>query len=1293
MRDDLTFEQCCALDCNRNMVVTAGPGAGKTRVLTERFCHILLTDDEAGIGDIVAITFTEKAAEEMKARIYLELTFLYNELMSVEGEGSTLVRRLKESLDGFSKNRIGTIHAFCSHLLRQYPVEAGIDPGFIIIQGLTQREMMLSAIQDAISILAKQSGDDLIELTKIFGNRRSLLEGVRQVIEHPVTFKRILETRDHLVRKPNWQAQVFTEYCAYIRDELLLPYYRGLKEMKDQKGQYEQVTASLDEWRRSKDASPDDFGIPSLFAELRRLSGERQSGSSRLIVKQGTREISYLDLLDEHVPDLFAALNPDRLYAQGLDIFLKLAERSFENYQREKARVNALDFADLEAQALEFLTRLSLSENPSLMARIQEGFRYIMVDEFQDTNQSQWEIVERLVTQNDSRGHAMLRGNKLFVVGDKRQAIYRFRGADVTVFEAVTDEIRRSNASNKSPFFWQDDRIVTRLIKADHALERKLDEQAAMCRSMASKDLERIQKGDIYLGFNFRSSPEIIAFFNHTFGPIFSNKGTPDLRDYECEYPLITMAECAEDEGEKGMVALYLIPQAKGRSSSSEGFSKPETEAMLIAEVIQRIMGRRGEQAPEYELYGSIRERIEQGEPAIGILFFAYTHIKTFEMLFRDAGLPFMVHKGRGFYRSEEVMEMIQLLRHLVDDRQRISLLAALRGPLFGLTDPEVFDFFIDERPFSERFLGSSNPYLRSVGDQLNRWRRLSSHVTIPELIRTVMRDRGMMASLSAHPNRVQRMANLEKLIEIARQFEAEGSGTLPDFVSYCIRMAEEADEEGEALVEAPHGIPIHLMTIHSAKGLEFPMVIIPELDRSLPIGQKPGKPIRLYATKGSGAETWNDREGMLPLFGVEYPLTGFRKQFSPLGILLKRRDMLEDVAENRRVFYVGCTRAMHHLILTGHLEVGKGRGGSLSSRDYREGAPVLDLLDDIWGLRAQFREDSVGRYPLGECSPRIIWEDPTPLTFAGVSNTEATLTQADFMEMDERIRKLDLTAPITIPAHYQLSPTALALYKRCPLRFYYRYELNIPENPSFSIGEGGTEETWEDKMEGESIEPRIIGIIVHAYLERHVFGSDLDHGLLDAVFSTFFGQRRETILFEKAVLDRVRARALELVNSAITDQVLLRLLSSVDQYSELPFVFNGGAYTLRGRIDKLFKHKGRDGWAILDWKTGEPRDTDPASFAREHYFDLQLACYRMVFEKLKKTKVKGLYLYFTSLGRLVEITYGEDPSKEIDDLKGFIENYQADPERVGERIKVISHARGECAACSYSIMGVCSKG
>ena len=137
--------------------------------------------------------------------------------------------------------------------------------------------------------------------------------------------------------------------------------------------------------------------------------------------------------------------------------------------------------------------------------------------------------------------------------------------------------------------------------------------------------------------------------------------------------------------------------------------------------------------------------------------------------------------------------------------------------------------------------------------------------------------------------------------------------------------MAEEEDDEGEAVTGQEKGASVQLMTIHADKGLEFPMVIIPELHRFVPRGLKPGKPVSLYTKPHAGSDIWNDQEGTLPLFSVEYPLADYGKVLGPLSFLLNKRDMLEDVAENRRVFYVGCTRAMRHLILTGYLSVEKG--------------------------------------------------------------------------------------------------------------------------------------------------------------------------------------------------------------------------------------------------------------------------------------------------------------------------------------------------------------------------------
>lgn len=1292
MPDCLTLEQYCAFDCNRNMVVTAGPGAGKTRVLTERFCHIILTRDDVSTGEILALTFTEKAAEEMKARIYMKLSEVLHEIRRMQGRDSRIARRIKGNLDDFSKNRISTIHSFCAHLLREYPVEARVDPGFSIVQGLTQREMMRKAIRSAISSLYRKDKSELTRLMRIFGSRGLLLEAVKAVIEHPMTFKRVVATKDHLLSKGNWKDQVLREYCQHLRDDILIPYYEELKWVEDGKGQYGQLVELLGEWYQNKDSRLDEFGIPDLFARLRTLARQKPSRSPRLGVRQGKREISYLDLVDTYYPDLFAACNPDSIFEQELSVFLRLARASSDCYQAERRSINALDFADLEARTLEFLSELFFSENQSLIRRIQNRFKYIMVDEFQDTNRNQWEILSLLASDRDRSGSPVLREDKLFVVGDKRQAIYRFRGADVTVFDRVIREIKRSNASNTKPILWRDQNTLKKMTSIAPDLEEELSGHTALYEEMTEQQKERIRQGDIELTVNFRSDGELIRFLNATFSNIFGNKGAGAREKYESAYLPIKGASSPNSSKPRGSAVFYLIPEGMHTVQKATGYGKAEREAFLLADIISRILGGEGREVPEYRRYGSIRRLIEKGEPAIGILLFAFTHIKTFEIILREAGIPYMVHRGKGFFRCEEIMEMVQLLEYLSDKRQTISLLAALRGPIFGLTDPEIFDLFTDLGSLEEKLLSSPQEYVRRIGGQIHTWRRLIAHLSLPELIRTIVRDRGLTAALSSHSNGIQRMANMEKFIGIARHFEAEGNGSLSDFVSYCQRMADEEDEEGEATPELGRGVPIHLMTIHAAKGLEFPMVIIPELDRSVPRGGKPGKPVRLYTTHPSRPEAWNDQEGIVPIFDVEFPLIGFRKVSSPLSFLLGRRDFLEDVAENRRVFYVACTRAMYHLILTGHQKVGKNEDdGILTSRDYREGATILELLDDIWGLSRGFQEEMVGNYPQGDACPHVVWSEPGTRGVVGVTVSEAKLTMDEFGRKDDRARELDLTGSLESPSCHQLSPTSLAVFKGCPLRFYYRYWLGIPEDPFTSWNDDYGEGLIEEKSEWGSFETRVIGTMVHAYLERHVFGSEINEDLLSSLFSRFLGHDRASMLLGHTVIERMMTRSHELLATTVKDQALVDLLEGVDQYSEVPFILNRGPrHTFRGRIDKLFKVKGGDWWSILDWKTASLDDMHPITFAKDHFLDLQLACYRFALEELKYAKVKSTYLYFNAAGKLVEVDYTGDPGQEIVMLMEFIETYKANSEGFRDRVRKMTRKEGLCSECGYFHMGLC---
>ena len=223
MFNELTIQQLCALDYNRNMVVTSGPGAGKTRILTHRFCFLLLTDETVSLPQILTLTFTEKAAEEMKGRIY---DLLINLDSRLKQKGDTDLRnRIRTAKDQFDKNRISTIHSFCANLLKEHPVESGIDPGFKIVQGIRQKMLLEKAIEDALSSIWEDNTDNLIPLLRSFGGKNNLFRAVRILTENTSVFKRVLQTSDRLFNTIDWERPVFTDYCIFIRDRYVNTIY------------------------------------------------------------------------------------------------------------------------------------------------------------------------------------------------------------------------------------------------------------------------------------------------------------------------------------------------------------------------------------------------------------------------------------------------------------------------------------------------------------------------------------------------------------------------------------------------------------------------------------------------------------------------------------------------------------------------------------------------------------------------------------------------------------------------------------------------------------------------------------------------------------------------------------------------------------------------------------------------------------------------------------------------------------------------------------------------------------
>jgi len=1281
MFQDLTLQQFCALDYKRNMVVTSGPGAGKTKILSNRFCFILLTDHSVSIPNILTLTFTEKAAEEMKARIYKMISRIEREFKG--GADDRILLRIREIREQFNKNRISTIHSFCANLLRENPIESGIDPGFSIIQGARQRDLMEESVESAVTSIWRANRDMLVPLLQSFGSRRNLISALNNIVSHPMTFEDACDTGRRLFDTKGWSGQVFSDYCRVIANDYITPYLKGLKYMEGGKGQYDELMGLLEEWRLKSRSDHEFLGIPELFASMRALSGEKQGHGASLSVEDGIKRISYGDLLEEFYPDIFCGRSPDLVFEREFKAFMEVSRVCLEQYSHEKRGINSLDFADLETQCHSFLTRLALEDRPRLK-KIQKDFRHIMVDEFQDTNITQWEIIRMLCSDRGTGGFDTLQHGKLFVVGDKRQAIYRFRGGDVTVFESVTEQIRESNPEAPEAFFWQKGEMDQMLTAINSRYPEFRDSHAHAFDALSNGERKEMLSGNVYLSDNFRTDAGPIDFLNRVFKDIFGNRGAERLERYETPHSMITMPEAKRAGGSAGgSAAFYLIPPSEGRSDPAE------REAALIADIIEGIIGRKGQENHEYRTYGDIRARIDAGQKAIGILFFRFTHVKIFEAIFREAGLNFIVHRGKGFYRCPEVMEIIQLLNYISDSRHRISLLSALRSPIFGMTDAEVFDMFYSGGVTIQKFLESNDAYIVHAGRQLMAWRFFSSRLTVAELIRLIIKDRGLIAINSVRPDGRQRLANIEKLIETARGFQSEGSGSLPEFVVYCLRMAEEEEEEGEAQVVTGGDCPVTLMTVHAAKGLEFPMIIVPDLDHQPPDRLRPGIPMRLYPSEKKVEGLWNSNEGSIPVWQVEIPELGFIKKYGPLGYLLGRRNSLEALAENRRVFYVACTRAMNHLLLLGSLKKRHMEGGErcLTSGDYRERASILDILDDIFRFNSNFPPEGGCHYPDYGGSAMISWREPEPRGFKGIEYKSDSILPCHFGQYSERIRGIDLTDPVIAPSYFQISFKALKQFKECTRKFYYNVILGLREEgdghawPSEEVDDTRGEGPRDDETDRSENALRL-GLLVHGYLERHRFGEEFNHDLFDNLCEkSFINNRGMEELRTGGHANIVEKARAQLVNT-ISDKRLIKALGGTPDYPEAPFLVNiSRGVDFRGVIDRVFRNRDNGCWSVIDWKSNDLKEMDPKEAAEMNNYFLQLACYKYAVERITGEKAEGLYIYFTDTGDLIESSLLPDAGAFLIDIGEKIREYSVKgrPAMDRERLDM-----SRCRSCGY---------
>ncbi|HUS11932.1 MAG TPA: UvrD-helicase domain-containing protein [Pyrinomonadaceae bacterium] len=1102
-----------ALD--RHISVTAGPGAGKTTVLVERYLHILREKKPSSIDQIVAITFTNRAANEMRERLRKALDGL---LRSARGAERARWMRYKRTLDGAV---ITTIHGFCMRLLREFPVEAGLDPQFRLLDEHRAATLLASAVEESLTEAIGRKDESVSRLTAGIGRpllANALWEMYLRVRGQGLSF-------DQILRQTATSHAAAEDYDALCREldaaMAALITVRGLTSRADEKrAAAEKSWLQVREILHSSEASLADYcGAILEFREAARPDARSPIAS---LVKQldeilwGENKEKSFGRLPQMRFDLLA-----RDYATALVKILKSIDRRFGEKKQE---LSALDFDDLQVRTLELLQR------PEVLGRASSRYKFFLVDEFQDTNGLQRDLLEALVLKNNTRSN-------LFIVGDRKQSVYGFRGADVDVFSKMTDA----------------------LIAAGGEL--------------------------VPLPLNFRSQPPLINFFNHLFARFFKPGDEVEKANLsELGYVEHELSEGKREARDASPLVELMIDSLSGEDDPKAKQTGRERDAK---QVVQRIISLTAAPSVNYR--------------DIALLFRAMTDVPVYEAEFRRAGIPFQTVLGKGFYEREEITDLIQLCRFLDNRTDELALAAMLRSPLCGISDntllalrlgPRIGETAPGESPLSRK---RPRPLFQALRKQreidfideqereaLDRTRELlgalierRNRYPIGNLLRFAVEKSAYTTVIAANYDGAQRLANIEKLFNLAERFERSGAHLIRDFVKYVHDFETIGSRESEGQLDDSANA-VKLMTIHQAKGLEFPVVIIPDLHRLRPSWEGY---FLLDRHRGLTLKVPNGRGQMVSgrTFTVFNERSRWRENF-----------------ESMRLLYVAATRAQDRLILSGATrEIARLTKGDDSWLQLIWQA--LDLSSRSQSGLIELDEDTQLQLTLN-----LVQHEAAAAEMITIAPTHDSVDLSE--DLSQSFPLLQAIEPERDGTVHRFSVTQLINYQRCPRQYYFDRVLHVPGADQMAV--------WNNAEAPEppaNLTATLKGAVIHRFCETFAIG-DNPEARLRKSFADIVRSRQAELADRLVEIDAEVAIAELLplaqnyLSSTLFERVergraILPVLAAsrgprgeAGLWSELSFRLRRPLGILSGAIDKLLITPGADekGFSIeiIDFKT-----------------------------------------------------------------------------------------------------------
>ena len=933
--DDLERRQATTT-FDRNVVVTAGAGTGKTTLLVERCVNLLMRpSDPVEMTELVALTFTNKAANEMKARLRDRLEVLAGQRTggpaAKETEAAALDAlrerysittddihgRAREALRHLERAQIGTIHSFAAGLLRLYPLETGLNPQFREDDGRLRKRQFDTGWGLWLDEELSGTGPRTEEWKKILG-RFSL---------------------DRL-------GELALALCAdnVDLDELQRP------------GGPDDPAGVLGQWLRGLEDAitdlirrhPKQRRIEQALAVGRRVIQAARAGASvddeELGLLRGlTAPKDWVQEDFNHARDLvtdaraLARVDPGEIH-RLCALLVPFARQCREDF----ARHGLVTFDGLLVRSRDLLR-----DHPRIREELKTRFKAILVDEFQDTDPLQYEIILWLCEEPSRRAASWrdirLAPGKLFVVGDPKQSIYGFRGADIAAYLQVVKEVIQAQNGVEyrlTANFRSDARILD---VVNGVFEHLIREEPGL-----QPEYIALQPGPVHPGED-PARPEQ-SYRLGSPGPMEATAETSvrpepfdEAQDRRSE------AQPSEVEGRKLAVAGERSRRVRVRRVTSTG-PTPNAEAArrLEAESLARWLEEEVLGRTFFDDAAGNHVRVAPGH--VAFLMRALSNVQVYLEALRRRGIGYVVEGERDFYAAQEVIDAVNLLRAVDNPHDRLALVGVLRSPVGGHSDTEIFALGRQQLLDYRMVAGPRWVDLpRDVMDLYQRLFRLHREVRFLEAgkaVARVFKELPLSVLAASRRSGQQAVANLEKVRLVAEEAGANGSGTLKDVVAELERRVREEEDESENALEEETLDAVRIMSIHRAKGLEFPVVVL--VDALAGVNRRSGPPAQVHQDWATG-------------------LAGIRIDdlWSLPGVFLQAKRREREAYEQRRLLYVAMTRPRQQLVV------------SFAERGQPDRDSMVSMIGEATGGDLAHAAPPAVTCGTGEMAVEVVEEDP----------------------------------------------------------------------------------------------------------------------------------------------------------------------------------------------------------------------------------------------------------------------------------------------------------------------------